>query len=116
MEAVSASCVRRSFATGCAALGIAPHVGVMIAAMCCSMLMMLGFAKVIGEFVERHPSMKVLALCFLVMVGVLLVAEGGGHPIAKAYVYFAMVFCFVVELLNLRMRKNAAKAAAESGE
>jgi predicted tellurium resistance membrane protein TerC len=70
---------------------------------------MLTFASRIGEFVNSHPSMKVLALSFLLLIGVLLVAEGTGREVEKGYLYFAMGFSFLVELLNLRMRKRSAK-------
>ena len=90
------------------AVGLARSVGIMIAAMVLAMLVMLGFAKAIGDFVARHPGMKVLALTFLVMVGSVLVIEGGGLEIPKGYVYAAMGFSFMVELLNMRMRHNLA--------
>jgi predicted tellurium resistance membrane protein TerC len=89
------------------AVGIAPFLGVMIAAMFLSMLVMLWFAGAIGDFVNRHPSMKVLALSFLILSGTLLVAEGGGQKIPKGYVYASMAFAFTVELLNLWLRKRA---------
>jgi predicted tellurium resistance membrane protein TerC len=94
------------------AVGLAPHVAIMITAMTLAMLAMLAFAKTIGEFVNRHPSMKVLALSFLVLIGTLLIAEGGGQKISKGYVYFAMAFSFSVELLNIRIRKRAGKVAS----
>ncbi|MFY8178845.1 MAG: TerC family protein, partial [Limnohabitans sp.] len=62
----------------------------------------------IGQFVSAHPSIKMLALTFLVVVGVVLVAEGFGHHIPKGYIYFAMAFSVIVELLNIRFRKKAA--------
>jgi predicted tellurium resistance membrane protein TerC len=92
------------------AVGLAQHIAVMITAMVISMLIMLGFARAIGDFVNAHPSMKVLALSFLVLVGALLVGEGTGRHVAKSYVYAAMVFAFVVELLNIRMRRRSAVA------
>lgn len=93
------------------AVGIAPHLSVMITAMFISMLVMLGFAGIIGDFVNRHPSMKVLALSFLILIGTLLVAEGGGQKINKGYIYASMAFAFTVELLNLWLRKRAAAIA-----
>jgi predicted tellurium resistance membrane protein TerC len=69
------------------------------------MLVMLVFAGPIGEFVERHPTMKILALSFLILIGVLLVAEGFERHIQRGYVYFAMAFAFGVELVNIRVRK-----------
>ncbi len=65
--------------------------------------------KTIGDFVDRHPTIKVLALSFLVMVGVALIAEGFDVHIPRGYIYFAMAFSTVVEMLNIRMRKRAAR-------
>ena len=81
----------------------------MIAAVVMSLGLMMLFARSIGEFVEAHPSIKMLALSFLVVVGVVLVAEGFGHHVPKGYIYFAMAFSFGVELLNIRFRKSRAK-------
>jgi predicted tellurium resistance membrane protein TerC len=67
------------------------------------------FAKSIGEFVSRHPTVKMLALSFLVVVGLVLIAEGFDHHVPKGYVYFAMAFSIAVEMLNIRMRKRSAK-------
>jgi len=88
------------------AVGMAQHIAVMVAAMVLAVLVMLAFAAPIGEFVERHPTMKMLALSFLLLIGVMLVAESFGKHIEKGYVYFAMAFSFLVELLNMRMRKG----------
>jgi predicted tellurium resistance membrane protein TerC len=66
---------------------------------------MLAFAGAIGAFVERHPTMKMLALAFLILIGVMLVAEGAGRHIERGYVYFAMAFSLVVEILNMRVRR-----------
>jgi predicted tellurium resistance membrane protein TerC len=90
------------------AVGIAKDVRVMIGAMVCSMFIMLGFAKPIGDFVEAHPSMKILALSFLVMIGTLLVAEGGGQSINKGYVYFSMGFSVLIEFINIYLRKKTS--------
>jgi predicted tellurium resistance membrane protein TerC len=84
------------------AVGMASQLWVMITAMIIAVGVMLIFAGSIGDFVERHPSVKILALSFLVMIGVLLVAEGTGQHINKGYVYFAMGFSFLVEILNIR--------------
>ena len=64
----------------------------------------------IGDFVERHPTIKILALSFLILIGVLLVAEGLGQHVSKGYVYFAMAFSLIVELVNMRIRKPATPA------
>jgi predicted tellurium resistance membrane protein TerC len=86
------------------AVGLAQQVEVMIAAVVLAMGVMLWASKPIGEFVNRHPSVKMLALSFLLMIGLMLVADSLGHHIPKGYIYFAMAFSFGVELLNLRMR------------
>ena len=91
------------------AVGMVDDVRVMIAAVIASLGLMMWFARPIGEFVDTHPSIKMLALSFLVVVGVVLVAEGFGHHVPKGYVYFAMAFSFAVELLNIRFRKTRAK-------
>ena len=70
---------------------------------------MMLFAGAIGRFVSDHPTIKMLALSFLVVVGVVLIADGFDHHVPKGYVYFAMAFSVVVEMLNIRMRKRAAK-------
>jgi predicted tellurium resistance membrane protein TerC len=94
------------------AVGMVDDVRVMIAAVIVSVLLMMLFAGPIGRFVSNHPTIKMLALSFLVVVGVVLVAEGLDHHVPKGYVYFAMAFSLAVEMLNIRMRKKAAKAVA----
>jgi len=89
------------------AVGLAEHLWVMIAAIVLAIGVMMVAAKPIGEFVEHHPTIKMLALSFLVLVGVALVAEGTGHEMPKGYLYFAMAFSFIVEMLNLKLRKQA---------
>ena len=88
------------------AVGMANEVAVMVVAMVIAMLVMVGSAAAIGGFVERHPSVKILALAFLLLIGVMLVAEGFGQHVSKGYIYFAMAFSLFVELLNLRYRKT----------
>jgi predicted tellurium resistance membrane protein TerC len=88
------------------AVGMVDEIGVMIAAVLASVLIMLFAAKSIGDFVHHHPSIKVLALSFLTVVGVVLIAEGMGVHIPKAYVYVAMAFSISVELLNIRAREK----------
>jgi predicted tellurium resistance membrane protein TerC len=90
------------------AVGLADHLWVMIAAIVIAIGVMMIAAKPIGEFVEEHPTVKMLALAFLVLVGVALVAEGTGHEMPKGYLYFAMAFSFLVEMLNLRLRRKVA--------
>jgi len=90
------------------AVGLAEHIEVMIAAVVLAMIVMLLASKAISEFVNHHPTIKMLALSFLLLVGVLLVAEGCGQHIEKGYVYFAMAFSFAVEMLNIKMRAKRA--------
>ena len=89
------------------AVGMVDEVAIMIAAVVISVGLMMLFAKGIGEFVSNHPTIKMLALAFLVVVGVVLMAEGLGHHVPKGYIYFAMAFSLGVELLNIRFRKRA---------
>jgi predicted tellurium resistance membrane protein TerC len=89
------------------AVGMVDDVRVMIAAVIASVALMMVFAGPIGRFVSAHPTIKVLALSFLVVVGVVLIAEGFDHHVPKGYVYFAMAFSLGVEMLNIRMRKRA---------
>ena len=89
------------------AVGMVDQVEVMIAAVVASVGMMMVFANGISRFVSAHPSIKMLALSFLVVVGVVLVAEGFEHHIPKGYVYFAMAFSVAVEMLNIRYRKKS---------
>jgi predicted tellurium resistance membrane protein TerC len=91
------------------AIGMVDQIGVMIAAVLASVLIMLIAAKPIGDFVHHHPSIKVLALSFLIVVGVVLIAEGMGVHIPKGYVYVAMGFALLVELLNIRSREKKKK-------
>ena len=88
------------------AIGMVDQISVMIAAVLASVLIMLIAAKPIGDFVQSHPSIKVLALSFLTVVGVVLIAEGMGVHIPKGYVYVAMAFSLLVELLNIRSREK----------
>jgi predicted tellurium resistance membrane protein TerC len=90
------------------AVGMVDEVAIMVAAVVVSVALMMWFATPIGQFVSAHPSIKMLALTFLVVVGVVLVAEGFDHHIPKGYVYFAMAFSVIVELLNIRFRKKAS--------
>jgi len=88
------------------AVGMVSEVPVMIAAIVASVALMMAFSGVIGRFVSEHPTIKMLALSFLVVVGVVLIADGLDHPVPKGYVYFAMGFSVLVEMLNLRARKR----------
>jgi predicted tellurium resistance membrane protein TerC len=90
------------------AVGLAQHVPVMVAAIVIAVLVMMFAAKAVGEFVDQHPTVKMLALSFLILIGVALVGEAGELHIPKGYIYFAMAFSVVVEMLNMRLRKRVA--------
>jgi predicted tellurium resistance membrane protein TerC len=96
------------------AVGMASHVQVMIIAIVLAVGVMMVAARPIGDFVDRHPTIKMLALAFLILVGFALVAEGLDFHVPKGYIYFAMAFSVGVELLNLRMRAAAARRAARA--
>ena len=87
------------------AVGMVDKIEIMIAAVVVSIGFMMVFARPIGRFVERHPTVKMLALSFLLLIGVTLIAEGFDQHISKGYIYFAMAFSVFVEMLNLRLRK-----------
>ncbi|EKE87502.1 TerC family protein [Idiomarina xiamenensis] len=91
------------------AVGLSDHLPVMIIAVVIAVLVMMVAAKPIGDFVDQHPTIKMLALSFLIMIGMALVGEGLQFHVPKGYIYFAMAFSLVVELLNLRVRKSQQK-------
>lgn len=93
------------------AVGMADHVPVMIIAIVLAVLVMMFAARPIGDFVDRHPTVKMLALNFLVLIGIALVAEGVEFHIPKGYIYFAMAFSVMVEMLNLRTRRKSEPVA-----
>jgi predicted tellurium resistance membrane protein TerC len=88
---------------------MARAVAIMIAAMMIAVGVMLIFSEVISDFISRTPSIRVLALAFLLLIGVLLVADAFGHHIDRGYVYFAMGFALAVELINMRARKRSTR-------
>ena len=92
------------------AVGMASHVPVMILAIVIAVGVMMFAAKAIGDFVDNHPTIKMLALSFLILVGVALIAEGFELHIPKGYIYFAMAFSLGVEMLNIRLRKSSKNA------
>ena len=96
------------------AVGMSDKVSIMVVAMLLSMLIMLISAGKISGFVERHPTIKILALSFLLLIGVMLVAESFGAHISKGYIYFAMAFSLAVEMLNMRFRKKTAMKVTET--
>ncbi len=88
------------------AVGMVESIAVMIAAVVASVGLMMVFASAIGKFVSAHPTIKMLALAFLVAIGVILIAESFGHHVPKGYIYSAMAFSVIVEMLNLRLRRR----------
>lgn len=92
------------------AVGMVDKLPVMIAAVVAAVGLMMVFARAIGEFVGGHPTIKMLALSFLVVVGVVLIADGFGHHVPKGYIYFAMAFSVCVEMLNMHLRKGLPPA------
>jgi len=97
------------------AVGMARHLEIMIAAIVAAVSVMLLFAGAVSRFITRHPTIQMLALSFLLLIGVLLVAESLGKHIDRGYIYFAMAFSLFVEILNLKARKAARKAPAAHG-
>src|SRR3990170_3189485 len=98
-----------SFDSIITAVGMVDQIEIMIAAVVGSVILMMVFAGAIGRFVSAHPTIKMLALSFLFVIGVVLIADGFDHHVPKGYVYFAMAFSVCVEMLNIRMRKLAAR-------
>lgn len=94
------------------AVGMAKHVPVMVIAIVLAVGIMMWASKPISDFVDAHPSIKILALSFLILVGVVLIAEGFGQHLPKGYIYFAMAFSLAVEMLNIRARRRRAEARA----
>lgn len=97
------------------AVGMVDNLWIMIAAVVVSIIAMMLFAAPIGKFVERHPTIKILALSFLLLIGFTLVAEGFHQKIPKGYIYFAMAFSVLVELLNMRLRKRSKPVDLHDG-
>ena len=96
------------------AVGMVDEVAIMIAAVIVSVALMMLFASAIGHFVSDHPTIKMLALAFLLVVGVALIADGLGTHVPKGYIYFAMAFSVIVEMLNIRLRKKQTATATHS--
>ncbi|UCF67691.1 MAG: TerC family protein [Acidobacteriota bacterium] len=94
------------------AVGMAEHLSVMVLAIVIAVGFMMLFARAIGDFVERHPTIKMLALAFLILIGVVLIADGLDQHIPKGYIYFSMAFSVFVEMLNLRVRHRRQSAHA----
>jgi predicted tellurium resistance membrane protein TerC len=98
------------------AVGMVGELWIMVTAMIVAVAVMLMFAETISKFVARNPTLKILALSFLILIGVLLVAEGFGQHINKGYVYFAMAFSVVVEVINIRIRKKTEPLLLQNAE
>lgn len=95
-----------SFDSVITAIGMTQKLGVMVAAIVAAILVMIAFAGWIGKFLRQHPSLKILALSFLLLIGVMLFLDGLGKHVEKGYIYFAMAFSLIVELLNMRYRRR----------
>jgi len=96
------------------AVGMANHLYVMIAAIVVAIFVMMLYAAAVGRFVERHPTIKILALSFLLLIGVMLILEGLHKEVDKGYIYFALGFSLAVEMLNIRIRK-ASRSRQDGG-
>ena len=94
------------------AIGMARHIPIMVAAIVTAVIVMMVFAAPVSAFVERHPTIKILALSFLILIGVVLTIEGMGKHIERGYIYFAMGFSLAVEMINLRIRERQIPAEA----
>ncbi|MGF1532079.1 MAG: TerC family protein [Bernardetiaceae bacterium] len=99
-----------SFDSILTAVGLVSQISIMITAVVISMIFMLVFIGQVSDFINQNPPLKILALSFLILIGFLLATEGLGQEVSKGYVYFAMAFAFVVELINMRVRKKTEKA------
>lgn len=98
------------------AVGMAQHVPIMIVAIVVAVLVMMAFASAVSAFITRHPTLKILALSFLLLIGIMLVAEGLHQHVSKGYIYFAMSFSLFVETINIRIRIKAMRQAQTSAE
>ncbi|ANJ67533.1 hypothetical protein A9404_09165 [Halothiobacillus diazotrophicus] len=98
------------------AIGLVKDIEIMVAAIVVAVVVMMLAAKSISEFVEKHPTVKMLALAFLILIGVFLIVESFGIHVSKGYIYFAMAFSLVIEMLNMRLRKKRAQLTADITE
>lgn len=98
-----------SFDSILTAVGLTEHIMIMIVAVTLAMIVMMTFAGKISSFINKHPTLQMLAMSFLILIGFMLVLEGIGKHIEKGYIYFAVFFSLTVEMLNMRRRRNAAK-------
>lgn len=95
-----------SFDSILTAIGLTEHIVIMIAAVILSMGVMLAFSGKIADFINKHPTLQMLALSFLILIGFMLVLDGMGQHVPKGYIYFAVAFSMIVEMLNMRLRKK----------
>jgi predicted tellurium resistance membrane protein TerC len=105
-----------SFDSILTAVGIVKQISIMIVAVVIAMIIMMLFAKKIADFINARPTIKMIALAFLMTIGLMLVLEGFGEEVPKGYIYFAMVYALIVEFLNIRMRKNQEKRSIPIGK
>lgn len=105
-----------SFDSILTAIGLVDNVIIMIIAVVISMLVMIAFAGAISAFINRNPTLQMLALAFLIVIGIMLIAQGFHQQISKSYIYTAMAFSLFVELLNMRLRRNVEKVQLNTGE
>ncbi len=96
-----------SFDSILTAVGLTDQLLLMIIAVVISIIIMMAFARPVGEFVEKHPTIQILALSFLILIGVMLIVEGAHYHVPKGYIYFAVFFSLAIEMLNMRYRKKA---------
>lgn len=105
-----------SFDSILTAIGLVKDISIMVIAVVLSMMAMLAFAGAISRFINKQPTLQVLALAFLIMIGIMLISEGFHHKFNKAYVYVAMFFSLIVELINMRIRKGHATVSLNTPE
>lgn len=104
-----------SFDSILTAVGLVDNVIIMIIAVVVSMLVMIAFAGIISRFINRNPTLQMLALAFLIVIGIMLIAQGFHQEISKGYIYTAMAFSLFVEILNMRLRRNVDKVKLNTG-
>lgn len=105
-----------SFDSILTAIGLVKEVGIMIIAVVISMVIMMAYAGPVSRFINRHPTLQMLALSFLILIGVMLVVEGFHTHVNKGYIYFAIAFSLIVELLNMRLRRGQNPVALRDNE
>lgn len=104
-----------SFDSILTAIGLVDNIVIMIIAVILSMLVMIGYSGIITRFINKHPTLQMLALTFLIVIGILLIAESFHQEISKSYIYTAIAFSLTVEMLNMRLRKNQQPVQLNTG-